>query len=218
MHPEPQIWSPDHAKVVWCEKVQKILDDEFKLNHKTYKAGLILKHLPPVSVVISEAPQDIGPFLGAHFISDLPFYSSAALHFTQDMIKVGHWVKVINGEQQGLVGNVINISDGTVKVILHNNNETPPLLISLHALSNLYLTGDHIKYQYDDENKHGIVSVVQQDAKTLTFVEKDTYMVVCIIQLTQLMLIYLARSWHTWVLWSHGPPCQLLSSHTRAMG
>ena len=29
MHPEPWIWTPDHAKVVWGEKVQKILDNEF---------------------------------------------------------------------------------------------------------------------------------------------------------------------------------------------
>ena len=191
--------------MVWGEKIQKILDNEFKLNHKTHKAGLILKHLPPTSVVISEPPQDIGPFLGAHFISDLPFYSSVALHFAQDMIKVGHWVKVVNGEQKGLIGDVIDISDGTAKVILHNNNETP-LLISLYVLFNPYLPSDHIKYQYDDKNEHGIVSVVQQDAKKLTFVENDTYMVVRIIQLTQHMLIYLARSLHTWMLWSHGPP------------
>ena len=191
--------------MVWGEKIQKILDNEFKLNHKTHKAGLILKHLPPTSVVISEPPQDIGPFLGAHFISDLPFYSSVALHFAQDMIKVGHWVKVVDGEQKGLIGDVIDISDGTAKVILHNNNETP-LLISLYVLFNLYLPSDHIKYQYDDKNEHGIVSAVQQDAKKLTFVENDTYMVVRIIQLTQHMLIYLARSLHTWMLWSHGPP------------
>ena len=212
--PEPRIWSPDHAKAVWGEKVRKILDDEFELNRETYKAGLVLKHLPPVSVVVSEHHQDIGPFLGARFISDLPFYSSVALRFAQDTIKVGHRVKVVDGEQQGLVGNVIDVSDGTAKVVLHNDDETPPLLISLRVLSNLYLPGDHVKYRYDDENEHGIVSAIQQDAKTLTFVEKDTHLVVRMIQLTQHMLISLARFLHTWMLWSHGPhPPTFIVSH-----
>ena len=218
MRPEPRTWSPDHAKAVWGEKVRKILDDEFELNRETYKAGLVLKHLPPASVVVSEPPRDIGPFLGAHFISDLPFYSSVALRFAQDTIKVGHRVKVVDGEQQGLVGNVIDVSDGTAKVVLHNDDETPPLLISLRAISNLYLPGDHVKYRYDDENEHGIVSAVQQDAKTLTFVEKDTHMVVRMIQLTQHMLISLARFSHTWTPWSHGPhPPIFIVSH-RAYG
>ena len=102
--------------------------------------------------------------------------------------------------------NIINVSNGTAKVVLHTNNDAAPLLVSMRMLSNLYLPGDHVKYQYNDENKHGIVSVVQQDAQTLTFVEKDTHMVVHIIQLTQHMLISLDRSSHTCTLWSHGPP------------
>ena len=115
-------------------------------------------------------------------------------------IKVRHRVKVVDGKQQGLVGNVINISDGTAKVVLHTDNKTAPLLISVHTLSNLYLPGDHIKYWYNDEDEHGIVSAIQQDAQTLTFVEKDTHMVVRIIQLTQHTLISLARSLHTCTL------------------
>ena len=96
------------------------------------------------------------------------FYSSVALRFTQDTIKVGHRVKVVDGEQWDLVSHVIDVSDGTVKVDLHTNNEIAPLLISVHTLSNLYLPSDHVKYRYDDENEHGIVSAVQQDTKTLT--------------------------------------------------
>ena len=82
---------------MWGEKIFQILDEEYKLNHETYKVGLILKHIPPMSVAISDAPQDIGPFLGAPFITNLPFYSSVALCSTQDTIKVQHQVKVING-------------------------------------------------------------------------------------------------------------------------
>ena len=169
----------------------------------------IARHTSWVSYSSTSLPR-VSPFPTplrtlAHFISDLPFYSSVALHFAQDMIKVGHRVKVFDGEQQGLVGNVIDISDGVVKVILHTDDKTAPLLMCVHMLTNLYLPSDHVKYWYDNKNKHGIVSAVQQDAKTLTFVEKDTHMVVCIIQLTQHTLISLARFSHTWAPWSHGP-------------
>ena len=216
--PEPRKWSADYAKAVWGEKVRKISDEEYELNFKTYKSGLVLKHLPPASVAVSDAPRDIGPFLSSPFISDLPFYSSVALRFAQDTIKVGHRVKVVDGEQRDLVGHVIDVSDGTAKVNLHTDDEIAPLLISVRALSNLYLPGDHVKYRYDDENEHGIVSAVQQDAKTLTFVEKDTHMVVRIIQLTQHTLIYLARSSHTWTPWSHGPPPPTIIGSQRGYG
>ena len=216
--PEPRKWCADLAKAVWGEKVRKISGDEFEMNRETYKEGLVLKHLPPASVAVSDPPRDIGPFLGAQFISDLPIYSSVALRFAQDTIKVRHRVKVFDGEQQGLVGNVIDVSDGTAKVDLHTDDETPPLIISVRALTNLYLPGDHVKYRYNDENEHGIVSAVQQDAKTLTFVEKDTHMVVRIIQLTQHTLISLARSSHTWTPWSHGPPPPIFIVSHRGYG
>ena len=109
MHPKPQIWWANHAKAVWGEKVQKISDNEFEMNCETYKLGLTLKHLPTMSVAISDAPWDIGPFLSAQFISYLPFFSSVAFCFAQDMIKVGHQVKVINGEQWDLIGHVIDV-------------------------------------------------------------------------------------------------------------
>ena len=204
--PEPQIWCAYQAKAVWGEKIWKITDEEYKLNHETYRAGLILKHLPPVSVVISEPPQDIGSFLGAIFITKLPFYSSVAIRFTRDTIKVGHRVKVVDGEQQGLVSNVIDISNGTAKVVLHTDDETAPLLVSVCALTNSYLPGDHVKYQYNNKYKRGIVSTVSKEDRTLTFVDKDTIKEVRLIQITQPMLIYLVRSSHTWMPWSHGPP------------
>ena len=71
MCPEPRKWSTDYAKVVWGKKVQKISDEEYELNFETYKLGLILKHLPPASVSVSDAPRDISPFLLSSFISDL---------------------------------------------------------------------------------------------------------------------------------------------------
>ena len=204
MCPKPRKWCTDLAKAVWGEKVQKISDEEYKLNHETYKVGLILKRLPPASVAISNTPQDIGPFLAAPFLANLPFYSSVAFHFAQDMIKVRHWVKVTGGEQQGIVGHVIDVSNGTAKVALHNDNKTAPLLIFVHGLSNSYLPGDHIKPRFADSC--GIVSAVSEEDRMLTFVEKDTLEEVCLIKLTQPTLIYLVRSLYTWTLWSHGPP------------
>ena len=63
-----------HAKAVWGKKVWKISGNEFEMNHETYKSGLILKHLPPMSVTVSNPAWDISPFLSAPFILDLPFY------------------------------------------------------------------------------------------------------------------------------------------------
>ena len=204
--PEPRIWCAYQAKAVWGEKIRKISDEEYELNRETYKAGLILKHLPPASVAVSDAPRDISPFLSAQFISHLPFFSSIAFRFAQDTIKVGHRVKVVDGEQQGLAGHVIDVSRGTAKVVLHTDDETAPLLVSVRALSNSYLPGDHVKYRYDDEYGRGIVSAVSEEDRTLTFVDKDTLKEVRMIQITQPMLIYLVRSSHIWTPWSHGPP------------
>ena len=216
--PEPRIWCAYQAKAVWGEKIRKITDEEYELNRETYRAGLILKHLPPASVVVSEPPRDIGPFLGAIFITKLPFYSSVAIRFAQDTIKVGHRVKVVDGEQQGLVGNVIDVSDGTAKVVLHTDDETAPLLVSVRALTNFYLPGDHVKYRYDDEYERGIVSTVSEEDRTLTFVDKDTIKEVRLIQITQPMLIYLVRSSHTWTPWSHGPPPPTIIISQRGYG
>ena len=171
MHPEPQIWCTYQAKMVWGKKIWKNSDKEYELNHKTYKVGLILKHLPPTSVTISDTPQDISPFLSAQFISCLLFFSSVVFHFAQDTIKVGHWAKVINGEQQGLIGHVIDISNDTLKVILHTNNETAPLLESVHALSNSYLPSAHVKYWYEYEYECGIISAVSEEDRMLTFMD-----------------------------------------------
>ena len=214
--PEPRIWRANHAKAVWGDKVRKISDDEFEMNRETYKSGLALKHLPPTSVAISDAPRDIGPFLVAPFLANLPFYSSVAFRFAQDTIKVGHRVKVAGGEQQGIVGHVIDVSDGTAKVALHNDNETAPILVSVRGLSNSYLPGDHVKHRFADSR--GIVSAVSEEDRTLTFVEKDTLEEVRLIQLTQSTLIYLLRSSYTWTLWSHGPPPPTIIISQRGYG
>jgi hypothetical protein len=75
---EPHKWTTDQVKVVWGNKVPNISkeQDEYKFCHKTYKSGLVIKHLPPASVAIAKVPVDIGPFVLATYISKLSFYSS----------------------------------------------------------------------------------------------------------------------------------------------
>ena len=74
--PEPQKWSADQAKVVWGDKVWKVLDKEYELKNETYKSGLHIEHLPPVSVAIADAPLHIDQFLLSQYLSTLPFYST----------------------------------------------------------------------------------------------------------------------------------------------
>lgn len=180
--PEPRKWSAHHAKAVWGDKVRKISDEEYKLKDETYKSGLVLKHFPPASVVVSSPPSDIVPFVTAPYISSLPFYSSVRMRYIQDTIKVGQRVKVIYGEQQGLVGHTIDISDGTANVI-PTDDIAPPMSISLRALAPLYAPGDHVKYRCT--NTQGIVSVVREEDMALTFVTQDTHEEVRTVSLTQ---------------------------------
>ena len=170
--PEPRKWSADQAKAVWGDKVRKVSDEEYELKNETYKSGLHIQHLPPASVAIADAPLHIDQFLSSQYLSTLPFYSTMAFRFAQDTIKVGDRVKVIDGEQQGLVGHPIDVSDGMATVVLQTTDDTTPLLISLRALAQVYSPGDHVKYCHSDTQ--GIVSTICED-RTLTFVDNDTH-------------------------------------------
>lgn len=173
--PEPQQWSVDRAKAMWGEKVRKISDEEYQLKHETYKSGLILKHLPPASVAIANAPLDIGPFLSATYISKFSFYRSLVLRYAQNTIKVGQRVKVLAGEQQGLIGHPTDVSDGVATILLTNNDTS--FVISLCSLAIVYSPGDHVKHRFADSR--GIVSSVDEEFRTVTFIEKDTNKEVC---------------------------------------
>ena len=180
--PEPRKWSADQAKAVWGDKVRKVSDEEYELKNETYKSGLHIQHLPPASVAIADAPLYIDQFLSTHYLSTLPFYSSVVFRFAQDTIKVGDRVKVLDGEQQGLFGHPIDVSDGRATVILQTADDTTPLLISLRALAQVYTPGDHVKHRYSDSR--GIVSAIGEEVRTLTFVDNDTHEEVCTTLLT----------------------------------
>jgi hypothetical protein len=146
-HLEPRKWTADQVKAVWGNKVQNISKekDKYKFRLETYKSGLIIKHLPPASIAIAEVPVDIGQFVLATYISNLSFYSSIRSQNAQDTIKVRHRVKVVVGEPQGAVGRITNIRDGMATVTLQED-DIPPLVISLCALSLKYSPGDHVKH------------------------------------------------------------------------
>ncbi|KAF8267702.1 hypothetical protein EI94DRAFT_1801345 [Lactarius quietus] len=151
-HLEPRKWTSDQVKAVWGKKVKKISKDEeeYEFLGEMYKSGLVLKHLPTTSVaLLASAPSDI------------------------DSIKVGQRVKVLSGEQQGIVGHPKDISNGVATVVLQTDNQdTPPLLISLRELTLVYLPGDHVKSRYFDSK--GIVSSVDETNSTVTMVERNT--------------------------------------------
>jgi hypothetical protein len=212
-HPELRKWTADQVKVVWGNKVQNILkeQDKYKFCHETYKSGLVIKHLPPVSIAIAEVPVDIGPFVLATYISKLSFYSSIKSRKAQDMIKVRHWVKVVVGEPQGAVGRITDIHNGMVTITLQED-DIPLLVISLHVLSLKYSPSDHVKHQFVDS--HGILSMVDKDHRNVTFIEKDTNEEVSMISLLCCIInIPLQHLAHMDTIEPYSPPPTFTVSH-----
>ncbi|KAN0128004.1 hypothetical protein V8E53_014181 [Lactarius tabidus] len=145
--PELCKWTAAEVKAMWGKQ--------------RYKSGLIIKYLPPASIVIADPPLDISPFILTKYISNLPFFSS-----------VGHQVKVVISEQQGLVGHTTDVCDGVVTVTLQVGEDISPLIISLHVLSIQYSPGGHIKHRFADSCS--ILSTVNKDRRAVTYIEKDT--------------------------------------------
>jgi hypothetical protein len=143
---EPCKWTATKVKAMWGKQVCKLLEDDYWLNNERYKSGLVIKHLPPASIAIADPPLDIGPFFSTKYISNLPFFCSVGYRTTQDSIKVGHQVKVVVGEQRGLVGHTTNVCNGMATVTLQVDRDIPPLIILLCRLSIQYSPGDHIKH------------------------------------------------------------------------
>jgi hypothetical protein len=77
--PDPRRWYANQLEVVWGKRyVRRISNDEYEFGHETYRSGLVFKCLPPASVVVVDAPTDIGPFAESPYISCLPFRNSLA--------------------------------------------------------------------------------------------------------------------------------------------
>lgn len=168
IRPEPQSWSAHDVEAIWGKsQVRRTSKDEYEFRHETYKSGLVLKRFPPASLTGASAPADIGPFTRASQISFAPVLRRIA----QDSIKVGQRVAVISGEQCGLVGYPIDINNGEATVVQRTGDDTP-LLTPLRCLLPAYEPGDHVKHRW--MHSRGIVVSVDDDLKTLSFVEEGT--------------------------------------------
>jgi hypothetical protein len=73
--PEPRKWTAAEVKAMWGKRVREISEVDYWLNNERYKSGLVIKYLPPASVVIADPPLDIGPFILTKYI--LTFLFSA---------------------------------------------------------------------------------------------------------------------------------------------
>jgi hypothetical protein len=204
--PEPCKWTAAEVKAMWGKRVCKLSEEDYWLNNERYKSGLVIKYLPPASVVIADPPLDIGPFISTKYISNLPFFSSVGYRNAQTSIQVGHRVKVIVGEQRGVVGHTTDVCNGMATVTLQVDEGIPPLIISLRALSIQYSPGDHIKHRF--AKSQGILSTIDEDCRAVTYVEKDTNEEVCTTVLLyytiNIPLQYLA---HMDAIEPYSPPC-----------
>jgi hypothetical protein len=199
-------WTAAEVKAMWGKRVCKLSEEDYCLNNKRYKSGLVIKYLPPTSVIIADPPLDIGPFILTKYISNLPFFSLVGYRNTQTLIQVRHRVKVIAGEQQGVVGHTTDICNGMATVTLQVDEGIPPLIILLHALSIQYSPGDLIKHRF--AKSQGILSTVDKGCRAVTYIEKDTnkevHMTVLLYYIINIPLQYLA---HMDAIEPYSPPC-----------
>ena len=174
VRPTPRLWSASEVRAVWGDhRVQMVSDaDEFEFGFETYRTGLLIKPLPPASIAVANAPDNIGLFTRSLYITTLPFFDSMAQRYAQSSILVGQRVKVISGEQRGLVGYMVDITNDVADVVQRVVDDTPPihLQVPLTELLPVYKPGDHVKHMWS--NTQGIVT--SSDLDMVTFVDTRT--------------------------------------------
>ena len=184
--PEPRRWSACQVEARWGKsQVRRTSDDEYEFGSDVYKSGLVMKRLSPASLEVASAPNDISKFARASCIVKSPFFSSMTCQSIQELIKVGQRVRVVSEEQQGWIGHPISITDGIALLTRNTDDVIPHLQIPLKCLMPAYRAGDHVKYRWADA--HGIVSSVDDDLGTMSFVEKDLHWEVSMIIITTLI-------------------------------
>ncbi|KAH9177216.1 hypothetical protein EDB89DRAFT_1902451 [Lactarius sanguifluus] len=172
--PEPRIWSSQQLEVSWgTSKVQRTSSEEYIFGREKFRSGLIIKQFSPASLAnIDSAPDDLRPFLRATFIRSVPSFTPLIHRFAQDAIKPGQWVKVESGDHRGVIGKPLDVRDSVAYLSLIFAGDSPTLQIPLRALAPLYDRGHHIKNRWSESS--GIVTSVDEDRKTLTYVERDS--------------------------------------------
>ena len=168
----PRLWFASQVKAVWGEHRVRMTPNafEYEFGGETYRTGLLIKHLPPASVVVVVAPDDMGPFAQSAYIHGLPFFDSMARRYAQYSIIVGQRVQVISGEQQGVVGHTTSIADGVVDV-QPEDNDIPHLQVPQEQLLPVHRPGDHVKFQWSDT--HGIV-IPSEEPGSVSFIDTRT--------------------------------------------
>jgi hypothetical protein len=170
--PTPRLWFPREVEAVWGKsRVRRFPDDSYtyEFDHEIYRAGLIIKPLPPVSVVVTSAPPNAGPFVESPYISKLPFFDSMTWRYAQDSITIGQQVQVTSEELSGFVGHAVDIIDG-VAAVQSDDDNMPLLQVPLGSLLPVYEPGDHVKHRWSDT--HGIV--IPSDPGLVSFIDTRT--------------------------------------------
>ena len=132
-----------------------------------------MMHLLPTSLQVASAPNDITKFARASCIINLHFFGLMTRQTIQESIKVGQRVRVVSEEQQGWIGHPISITNGIALLTRNTDDTTPHLQIPLRCLMLAYRPSNHVKYWWADS--HGIISSIDDNLGTISFVEKDTH-------------------------------------------
>ena len=153
--------------------VQKQREGAFIFHHEKYCSGLIMKRMTSQSIVaVAHAPTDILPFIRASCIRDIPSFAPWAHRYAQDNIRPQQLVKIQSGEQKGMIGRPYLINNSVATIIPESKDDTPLVNIPLRNLSPLYRLGDSIKDRWSASN--GLVVNINEEQKTLVYVEKDS--------------------------------------------
>ena len=176
--PEPRRWSALQVETIWGpSRVKRVSTEEYLFCGERYISGLILKHLPSASLAnVQGSPNDIGPFIRASYIRDLPSFAPWVHRFAQDTIWPNQRVKVESGDHRGTIGRVFDTNDSMATVLLDTTGEGLGLLIPLRSLTPFYADGDHIKFRWSES--WGTVMSVDEASMTLTYVEDGSHNIV----------------------------------------
>ncbi|KAI9434833.1 hypothetical protein H4582DRAFT_2080504 [Lactarius indigo] len=179
--PEPRSWSLEQLEASWgTSRVQRISSEEYIFGHNKYRSGLIVKNFLPASLAnIKNRPNNLRPFLRAPFICNTPSFAPWVHRFAQDTIKPGQWVKVESGDHWGAIRKPLDVRDSIAFLLLNSTGNGPTLQIPLHALAPFYDSGHHIKNRWSESS--GIVTSVDEDCKTLTYIERDSQHTIAIL-------------------------------------
>ncbi|KAI9431322.1 hypothetical protein H4582DRAFT_2085153 [Lactarius indigo] len=179
--PEPRSWSSEQIEASWgTSRVQRISSEEYIFGHNKYRSGLIVKNFSPASLAnVENRPNDLRPFLRAPFIRNTPSFAPWVHRFAQDTIKPGQWVKVESGDHRGAIGKPLDVRDSIAFLLRNSTGDGPTLQIPLHTLAPFYDRGHHIKNRWSESS--GIVTSVDEDRKTLTYVKRDSQHTIAIL-------------------------------------